>query len=444
MRRFLAAERGIALPLALGILLVVAGLAAVASRAAINASHSSFQDSNVKRAIQAANAGVKAAVYQLNHLQPVSNQCVVRAASGSTLSTAAASGQWCPIQSEDLDANSRYSFQVSRSTPLAFNSNGQASTERSIVSTGTVNGVLRRVFVRVSSPGGDPLFPRDHAVVSLSPVDFGNSVHITGHLGSNGDITLRNSVRVDGNAYPGLNKTVTLYQSAMVTGSKTPVTEAYAGAPVNQRGADTVNDNGGIGTIDTWTSPGSIGWDPGTRVLTMSGTSTLTLTGDRYSFCRIELRNSASIRIAARGATQPPLRIYVDTPQNCGGGAGMGSVSLLQSSSFQNLNNSPATFLLAVSGSLTTSTTVDLANAAGPGVLTVMGIYAPYSTVNFSNSINLVGAVLAKQVLASNNITITYDPLILQLVEDPQYLYRRTQYLECTNVATSTSPDSGC
>ena len=229
-----------------------------------------------------------------------------------------------------------------------------------------------------------------------------------------------------------------------MTGSKTPATEPYSFSPVNQRSANTTNDNGRIGTLDPWTSPGNISWNASTRVLTMDGGSTLTLSGDIYSFCRIDLRNSATIRIAARSSLQLPLRIYMDTPESCGAAATMGSVSLAQTSAFQNLNSSSASFLLALSGSPSRATTVDLGNSSVGGAQTVMGIYAPFSTVNMSQSINIVGAVVAKQIQASHSVTVTYDPLIQQLAEDPLFVYRRSEYLECTNVATSTAPDSGC
>src|SRR3954454_3127533 len=116
------------------------------------------------------------------------------------------------------------------------------------------------------------------------------------------------------------------------------MTEPFSFSPVNQRPTNSTNDNGRIGTLDPWTSPSDISWNPTTRVLTMSKTSTVTLSGDIYSFCRIQLSGSATIRIAARSATQLPLRIYMDTPENCGGAAGMGSVGLSQSAAFQNLN----------------------------------------------------------------------------------------------------------
>ena len=61
--RRLTDERGVALPVAMAVLFVVAGLATVAARAAIVSNNQSFRDNNAKRAVQAANAGLQAAVF---------------------------------------------------------------------------------------------------------------------------------------------------------------------------------------------------------------------------------------------------------------------------------------------------------------------------------------------------------------------------------------------
>ena len=74
--RRLTDERGVALPVALAVLFTVAGLATVAARAAIVSNNQSFRDNNAKRAVQGANAGLQAAVYQTNLLQPSATQCV--------------------------------------------------------------------------------------------------------------------------------------------------------------------------------------------------------------------------------------------------------------------------------------------------------------------------------------------------------------------------------
>jgi type II secretory pathway pseudopilin PulG len=435
---------------ALAVLFVVAGLAAIAARSGVMANSQSFRDRNVKRAIQAAGAGMDAAVYQLNVIQPQLQQCVNRTSAGALELVAVPSDGWCTAQTENLGDNASYSFRVTRSSNLAFNSNGQVMTQRSIVSTGLVNGVERRVFARVTAPAGDPiLFPKGFAVVSLQSVTYGSSVRINGHLGSNGRITLQNTARVCGNATPGVGQSVVLQNSASVCAgySKAPAQQPFALAPVNQYGANLSNNNARICASgaggDPCTSPSRIAWDPTARTLLMEGGSTLTLSGNVYSFCRIELRNTATIRVAARSSTTP-LRIYMDSPENCGGTSGMGSVVVGQTAGIDNLNTDPATFALLVAGSATRSTTVDLGQSGSPGPSVVMGIYAPYSTVNLLQSIQLVGAAAARQVLIGNSASVTYDSHLEAFAENAVLKYRHTDYIECTSRATTSAPDSGC
>src|SRR5215207_9970823 len=94
-RRFLTDQRGIALPVALAVLFTTAGLATVAARSAVTASHQSARDTSVKRAIQAAVSGVKNAVYQTNLVQPAATSCVARNGSGQLIAQAVQSNGWC-------------------------------------------------------------------------------------------------------------------------------------------------------------------------------------------------------------------------------------------------------------------------------------------------------------------------------------------------------------
>src|ERR687891_2691248 len=101
--RRLSDDRGVALPVAMAVLFAVAGLATVAARAAIVSNNQSFRDNNAKRAVQGANAGLQAAIYQTNLLQPSSTQCVQKAASDGALSNGALQADnWCQPQTEDL------------------------------------------------------------------------------------------------------------------------------------------------------------------------------------------------------------------------------------------------------------------------------------------------------------------------------------------------------
>jgi hypothetical protein len=48
-------------------------------------------------------------------------------------------------------------------------------------------------------------------------------------------------------------------------------------------------------------------------------------------------------------------------------------------------------------------------------------------------------------VQLSNSVKVTYDPKIETIAEDALLVYRNSDYVECTNLAsTVTAPDSGC
>ncbi len=113
---------------------------------------------------------------------------------------------WCINQTEDLGDGASYTSRAS--SAVSLNTNGQLLVQRKIVSTGTVNGVKRRVLLTTNAATGAPLFPANYAAVSLSSVDYGNSVFINGGVGSNGNITLRNTAEVCGAATPGPGKTL--------------------------------------------------------------------------------------------------------------------------------------------------------------------------------------------------------------------------------------------
>ena len=108
---------------------------------------------------------------------------------------------------------------------------------------------------------------------------------INGGVGSNGNITLRNSSEVCGAATPGPGNTLTLQNNATVCPGypTSPATTSFALAPVDQQNAPTQNDNSRICAADTCT--GSVAWNPSTRTLDLTNYATITLSGNVYSFC---------------------------------------------------------------------------------------------------------------------------------------------------------------
>ena len=446
----LRGERGLALPLSLAVLFTTSGLAVLAARGAIVSNTQTQRDKNLKGAAQAAGAGVEAALFRINRMQPGAQQCVVKSASSGALEVAGlAADGWCAPQTEHLGDGSSFSVRVSGASTVT--ANGQTLAERRVVATGIAGPVKRRVRLRMDAATGAPVFALGYAAVSLASVDYSNSVRVTGGLGSNGNIYLKNSVEVCGPATAGPGKSLFVRHSASVcpTYSTAPAQTSFNLQPVDQGNAPTVNDNARIGSPpaslrdDPCTSCESVQWDPQTRVLVLRNNATLTLGGSVYSFCRLDLDNSAQLKIATR--TSGSVRIFVDAPENCGGGSGMGSVEVRNYATIVNLNPSPATLQLYVVGSEAVDTDVEFANAADFQPDLVMAIFAPYSTVTLKNSVQLTGAIAARSVVLQNSASVAYHQGIAEITTgSPIRLYRDEGVVECTSEPTGPAPDSGC
>jgi len=449
--RRLTDERGVALPVALAVLVTVAGLATVAARAAIVSNNQSFRDNNAKRAVQGANAGLQAAVYQANLLQPSSAQCVHKAVSDGALSNGALQADtWCQPQTEDLGDGATYSFQVSGPT-VTTSSTGLSVDQRKVVSFGEVNGVRRRAVVTINAGRGAPIFPPGYAVAVRESINMKNNADISGHLGSNGSITIMNNLDSCGNVTPGPGRNAKIGKNfTQCPGyNTTPAAEPYDLQPVDISKA-TPNDNvrltnmkAGSGTPqDTCSNCNKIGWNSSTKVLTIEAPGVWNPSGNVYLLCRLDFKGG-TIQIASRST---PLFIYIDSPENCGGTSGMGSA--VMGGTFTNLYSPPQPIGILVAGSPTKATSVDLpTNDAN----TPIGIYAPNSTLiqqqQGGNNVNFHGAVVGKTLDVKNNAKFSWNDSISGLLSGSNIRFYQAatgSYKECTTAATGTAPDSGC
>jgi hypothetical protein len=444
--RRLTDDRGVALPVALSVLLVVAGLATVAARAAIVSNNQSFRDNNVKRAVQAANGGLGAAIYQINLMQPSFTQCVHKAVSDGALTNGALQADgWCAAETEDLGDGASYTVQVSGPTATT-SSTGLSIDRRKVVSFGTVNGVRRRATVTMNAGHGSPIFPPGYAIAVRDSITMKNNANISGHLGSNGSITIKNNLDVCGNVTPGPGKKATIGQNMnQCPGyNTTPAAEPFDLQPIDISKA-TPNDNvrltnmkAGSGTPqDTCSSCAKISWSSATKVLTIDN-ATWNPSGDVYLFCRLDFKGG-KIQIPSRAT---PLFFYIDTPENCGGTSGMGSVVL--DGTFVNLYSPAQPIGIMVAGSATKATSVDLPSN---DATTPIGVYAPNSTVTQKNNVSFTGAVVAKTLDVKNNASFTWDNSISNLLSGSNvrvYQIATGSYKECTGTPTTSAPDSGC
>ena len=447
--RRLSGERGIAMPVALAVLVMATGLATVAARSGITVTHQSFRDRNVKSASQAALSGLQVSVYRMNLLQPGSTQCVVKDPTTGNLSAVAVQADgWCAPQTETMGDSATYTVQVSQVTLVTVT--GQQLAERKIVSTGIVNGVKRRATVTIDAATGAALFPAGYALIARDGIDFQNNLTVNGGVGSNGNITVKNNADICGPVTYGpgkkFNPGVGFSQCA---GSPAPAAAAqpFPFQPVDMTGPRATNDNqrltnmkNGGSPTDTCTGCNNITWSASTRVLTVGSNGVLTLTGNTYVFCKLTLNSNAQLKISARST---PLFVYMDTPENCGGTSGMGSATL--TGQVLNVNSNASTFVLLVAGSASKATTVDIDDNAVTAANAPMAIYAPNSTVDYKNNLDWKGAILAKRITMKNNATITYDASVAGVtLGNTVRFYEPQGYKECTIDPTTTAPDSGC
>ncbi len=435
-------ERAIVLPATMTLLLVVTTLGTVAAQSGIVSSHQTLRDSNIKRAVAATSSGFKGAMYSTNLAQPADDECVTRDAGGTLAATAVDGNGWCPAAfTEDLGDNASFSAWVSESTDIVQGS--ETIARRKIVSTGTVNGVVRRVAAYVTSATGAPLFGSGAAIRTTDPINFENDAQVNGSIESNGAINLKNSVEVCGNATPGPGQTVTLIDSAHLCEgyATTPATQTFSFPQVDQGNAPTVNDNDRIGNEDVWAPIDGSSYNAATRDLVIKNNATLTLDGDVYSFCRLTIQNNAQLKVAAR-APGTALRIYIDSPEHCGG-SGWGGIDIKNNAELINLNSTPTALQIYVAGSSSIATTVSLQNNTASNLLMV--IIAPNSTVSLQNGVHIRGAIQAQKITMQNSTEITWDGEAGTISSASVFrIYHRQEWIDCTATNGGSLPDSGC
>ena len=314
--RALKDERGVALPVALMMMVMVSGLAVVSAKAAVNVQHQTLRDGNAKRAIQAAAAGMETATYQLNLLQPPATQCVIRTTRRSADAHADRHGRL--VCHPDRGHGRWNGVHVPCLSGGADGGERADLLQRRIIATGRKNGFTRRVMVTTAASVRAPLFAASYAAVGHDAIDYRQQ-----HRGG-GRPRLERQHRAGtlrafaapsrrGRQVPDAQQ-----QRAVCGGFPTsPATVPFNFPPVDQRTRrrSTTTPASARSAVGSNPCTGIVSWNAVTRVLSLNNNATVTLAATSYSFCRIELANSSRLLIATHRA---PLKIYIDSPENCG------------------------------------------------------------------------------------------------------------------------------
>jgi Tfp pilus assembly protein PilX len=192
LSRLLRRQDGIALPVVIGSLTIVTGLAVGTFAVSVEGNHASARDRDSKRALAAAEAGLQAAMLRITELQPEANECV-----GADAIVPLNNFNECPASGPiSIGNGATYNYVVATPTSGTCATvpgfTPTPSEDRCITSIGTVNGIQRRLQLRFYF--NPPFLPWGNAgLVGKNKVDIGNNKIIDSAIGTNGQVSLGNN-----------------------------------------------------------------------------------------------------------------------------------------------------------------------------------------------------------------------------------------------------------
>jgi hypothetical protein len=441
--------------IAVSALLMLVGAAAVS--AGLSSTNTANRDRQVKVSRQAADSGIEMALFHLNAIAAGETlPCVSRSAAGSySMAGYAAGNQWCAPVTETLADGSTATYTISAEVPVAGTSPQQV--RRTIVATGTYLGEQRRVYSELLAVRG-VLSGGIYGITARDKILFENSARAgstqdTVHVRTNGDIELKNSAQICGNATPGPGKTVSTERADNVCPgfSTAPAATPLPPETFHDYGAEhdaawNTNDNSRLGCLpagpakDVCKQPNGITWDATKRELIVGNNAELTLSGNTYSLCRLNLKNGSRLFIAPRPAGSP-VKFYFNSPEKCGGQTE--NMMIENGWGITNNNADATTLQFFVRGSLSTTTKVNIKNNAQGAAATPMLIHAPNSEILLENNAGLFGTLVGKTVHLKNSALLSSDPNAGAGNTTGALVYQPVGHRECSP-QPSAAPDSGC
>jgi len=475
-------ESGIAVPIVLAVMMVVLALSAAAVLAATANNDLAGRDANQKAALEAADAGLRAATYRLNMLLPQQGYCPTNPAT-----QVGGSGLCAQDGPENLGNGDTFSYWVSdvlgpgaqcAGLPVTAPSglNPQTVGQRCITAIGTANtgapnAVSAHVQIRVASYTAQAVFSVP-GLIGLNEVTIAANALVNGWAGTNKDAYIGNNANVTG---VDLGPPGTLHQgnnSHVGAVTRQSPSQGPIGLPLPSFGnTASVNDDSRIGapnssTVNCSSPPSSssvdtctgVSWsdtasDP--RDLSLGPNATLTLGGGVYNFCNFSSKPNVTIKIPYGTYTT----IYIDSPNDPNSAGDTGTKCAAGTGSFTLGNNAQVT--------------VQTTDPANPGVadptalkIFVYGnptspasnkvtwsnntnsfatIVAPFSSVELSNNGAFTGAVGGYNLDLLNNFTFNWYAKESSLLTGQQDLYYRTAWEQCPALGFNpATPTAGC
>jgi hypothetical protein len=422
----LRSEAGIALPTALTTTALALGLGSVAAVSAISSQSGSTRDMDAKLSLAAADAGAERAVYRYNRVETTPTAPCLTATAGQT--TGLAGDGWCPAVTGSVDG-ATYSYRV---MPSFVDGDADAID---VVSTGTSDDVSRTIELSAEASSSNPF--GDFQVIADDGVVMDSNSAIDANVASNGSFTLNSNTQVCGVIQVPPGASVDFNGTAGQCDGYGIMNGNVDLPLVNQGNVVTVNSNARFFGQDIRSSD-RVTWNPATRALSMGSNSSLTLGGANYSFCTLTMASNTTIYIAA-GAN---VRVYFDSPENCGQSSGVVQMNLSSNSQITTTGGSAAAAAFLFVGSPNLATAAHLSSNTSLCNFEVI-LYGPLTDFTLNSNTNVCGGVAGKTVHMDSNSHVGMHPGLDNFELPIPTHFEPTRYVEC-GPGTGSTPDSGC
>lgn len=459
-------EHGIAVSSVIVLIAIGLGFSTAAAIAAVSALRGSTRDHDTKAALAAADAGADTALFRQNQvLTTDALPCVSEVESVGIVAVGLdvnANEGWCnPVTGTVGEASYEYEVAPPELTDAALGHKRRVS----IVSTGSADGVTRRVKVNAVAPTGEAVFG-DAGAIGVDSMTIGGASEVSlaagatvGGAGSNGDVTLNDSGLLCGSATYGYGHSLVDAGGEQCPGFTNTEATINLGAPVlpdcettgcdnsridnaNQAGGDTSSPTNAFAT-------GKISWNASVGRLSLSSNATLSLGGGNYVFCDLHLIGNSTLIVASPAST----RIYIRDPRDpvCDISADPGhqappnpQFSISGNSSLSSTSNDPgaAAILMVGNDSVPTETGVALTGNSKQNEFTV---YAPRSDIDITGNSTYFGTMAGKTLDIGGSAVLQIPSSAADFDAEVLVTYVRERFVECSAaVPAGGAPDAGC
>jgi Tfp pilus assembly protein PilX len=449
VRLALASESGFVMAIAMLSLFIMGVLAVAAVSVSISTSHSTTRDEASKSALEAAEAGLRAATYRLNMVGPGEKLCL-----NSSNAVEEPSGvEYCVGPEESLGNNATFKYWVTKANTggscagEALSGSSQlfqrCVTAEGIINKGTNLQVTQRLQARVAALQASTNLFTVAGFVGLEELKVTGSVSVKGLSASNGKIIGEGSANFEkgyeigpsGSFKPAAGEERTK-SGVKVEGPETQVKENFVYAlPTNHATAESNEDNRISEKIDeSYENKAKAIEYQGTPNYTLFMTSEpkLTLGGSKYYFCNVKLEKASKLIIASGAKTE----IFIDSPEDKSSkcAAGTGNFEILNNSKIENLSKKPTSLLIEMYG----KGKFELAN----GSKLEASIFAPEGEVNINGGASFLGAVVGRKLHMENGAGIlewSTEEETLKAGNAGTPIYYRTAWTPCKPSGTNAS-----